>query len=38
MKKRVRSVVCLLLCALVVAGELAYVFAGIKKGEILCFD
>lgn len=30
--------VLLLLCALVVAGELAYVFAGIKKGEILCFD
>lgn len=27
-----------LLCALLLGGELAYVFHGIKKGEILCFD
>lgn len=28
----------LLLCVLMLGGELAYVFQGIKKGEILCFD
>lgn len=30
--------VILLLCALLLVGELACVFQGIKKGEILCFD
>lgn len=30
--------VILLLCAVMLGGEIAYIFQGIKKGEILCFD